>query len=110
MNQNTDGECHSAPNDPTSSLAVVDHRLGSLRDLLRRLETAISVPRHEWRACASKVVAPTSHVTCMSWPQACITGTVFASRPILLHGELGVRMNVGIERLQVGKQMVEVRE
>jgi hypothetical protein len=46
----------------------------------------------------------------MSWPQACITGAVFASRPILLHGELGVRMNVGIERLQVGKQMVEVRE
>ncbi len=47
-------------------------------------KTAISVPRHASRACASSVVAPTSQATCMSWPQACITGTVFPSRSVAL--------------------------
>jgi len=41
--------------------------------------TAISVPFQLSRDRASNVVAPTSQVTCMSWPQACITGTVWPS-------------------------------
>jgi hypothetical protein len=36
--------------------------------------TGISVPLHASRCCASSVAAPASHATCMSCPQACITG------------------------------------
>ncbi len=37
--------------------------------------TSSSVPRQASRAAASSAAAPSRQVTCMSWPQACITGT-----------------------------------
>jgi hypothetical protein len=46
--------------------------------------TAIKVPRQVSWACAKSVVAPTSQATCMSWPQACMTATVFPSRSVAL--------------------------
>jgi hypothetical protein len=36
--------------------------------------TAITVPAQSGRDEASDAAAPHSQVTCMSWPQACITG------------------------------------
>jgi len=42
-------------------------------------KTAMAVPRQEARSAASASAAPTSQVTCRSWPQACITpSTVLA--------------------------------
>ena len=60
--------------------AVVDHRLGALGRLLGGLEDREHGARATRRGTrASRVVAPASHVTCMSCPQACITGTSWPS-------------------------------
>ena len=44
--------------------------------------TAISVPCQASLAPASSALAPASQVTCMSWPQACITGVSFPSASV----------------------------
>ncbi len=53
--------------------------------------TSSSVPRQASRAAASSAAAPSRQVTCMSWPQACITGTSapreFVARPVLAYGK-----------------------
>jgi hypothetical protein len=45
-------------------------------------KTARTVPRQASRDRASRVAAPASHVTCMSCPQACITGVSWPSGPV----------------------------
>ena len=44
--------------------------------------TAIRVPLQPSRARAIKVAAPASQATCMSWPQACATGTVLPAASV----------------------------
>lgn len=47
-------------------------------------KTATTVPRQASRSAASRAVAPSRQVTCMSCPQACMTGTSLpsASTPV----------------------------
>ena len=45
-------------------------------------KTAISVPCQAFLSAASNALAPASQVTCMSWPQACITGVSFPSASV----------------------------
>ena len=47
-------------------------------------KTAISVPRQVSRRCENSAVTPISHATCMSWPQACATGTVFPAASVAM--------------------------
>jgi hypothetical protein len=61
-------------NNPSSIIAWAPSAVSSAG-----WNTAIKVPRQLWRVCAISVVAPTSQATCMSWPQACMTGTVLPS-------------------------------
>jgi hypothetical protein len=44
--------------------------------------TSSSLPRQERAAAASPAAAPSRQVTCMSWPQACMTGTSLPSGPV----------------------------
>ena len=52
--------------------------------------TSSSVPRQASRAAASSAAAPSRQVTCMSWPQACMTGTsaprASCACPVLAYG------------------------
>ena len=64
-------------NKPSSIIACAPSAVSSAG-----WKTAIRVPFHRSRACANNVATPTNHVTCISWPQACMTGTVFPSRSV----------------------------
>ena len=86
---------------------VVDHCPRALRRFFAGLENStISVPCQASRLRANKALAPISHATCMSWPQACATGTV-------LPDGVGRRHRAGIvepgrlldrQRIHVGAQ------
>ena len=42
---------------------------------------AATVPDQSSFSATSRSIAPTSHVTCMSWPQACMSGVCAPSGP-----------------------------
>ena len=68
--------------------------------------TAIKVPRQVVRAWANNVVAPTSQVTCMSWPHMWLTG-VAAAVAIVGRRLAGVRQTGRFfdrQRVHVGAQ------
>ena len=54
--------------------AVVDHRLRTLGGLLGGLEDGQHGAVPGVAGTREQAVAPASQVTCMSWPQACMTG------------------------------------
>ena len=60
--------------------AVVDHGLRALGGLLGGLEDGEHGALPGVRARARRLAAPASQVTCMSWPQACMTGDLGGRR------------------------------